>query len=178
MIVLLVGMPGSGKDEFKKVAISMGWDVVSMGDVVREYVASMGLELTEKNVGQIASNERRLNGMDIWARRTLGKIKGERTVIDGIRNQEEVDFFKKSLGMRMVTVAIMSSEKTRYERMIRRGRKDDIRNMDEFLERDKRELSWGLGNVIAKSDYYIVNEGTLEEFREKVKSFLNSLKDC
>lgn len=178
MIVLLVGMPGSGKDEFKKVAQSMGWEVVSMGDVVRDYTRSLGLELNERNVGDVASRERKINGMDIWARRTVERIRGKKTVIDGVRNQEEVDYFKKILGKDMVIVAVMSSQKSRYERMMKRGRIDDIHNFDEFLERDSRELSWGLGNVIARGDYYIVNEGTLEEYRNKVRSFLNSLKDC
>jgi dephospho-CoA kinase len=178
MIVLLVGMPGSGKEEFKKVAMELGWEVVSMGDVVRNYTTSLGLELNEKNVGSVASRERETKGMDIWARRTLEKIKNKKTVVDGIRNREEVEFFKKNLGEKLVLVAILSSEKTRFKRIINRGRPDDVKNIEEFEERDRRELSWGLGNVISKSDYFIVNEGTLEEFKEKVRSFLNSLKDC
>jgi Dephospho-CoA kinase len=178
MIVLLVGMPGSGKEEFKKVAMELGWEVVSMGDVVRNYTTSLGLELNEKNVGSVASSERETKGMDIWARRTLEKIKNKKTVVDGIRNREEVEFFKKNLGEKLVLVAIFSSEKTRFQRIINRGRLDDVKNIEEFEERDRRELSWGLGNVISKSDYFIVNEGTLEEFKEKVRSFLNSLKDC
>ncbi|MFP3256073.1 MAG: AAA family ATPase [Thermoplasmata archaeon] len=178
MIVLLVGMPGSGKEEFKKVAMELGWEVVSMGDVVRNYTTSLGLELNEKNVGSVASSERETKGMDIWARRTLEKIKNKKTVVDGIRNREEVEFFKKNLGEKLVLVAILSSEKTRFQRIINRGRLDDVKNIEEFEERDRRELSWGLGNVISKSDYFIVNEGTLEEFKEKVRSFLNSLKDC
>ncbi|MEM0245962.1 MAG: AAA family ATPase, partial [Thermoplasmata archaeon] len=63
MIILLVGMPGSGKEEFKKIAETMGWNVVSMGDVVREYTISLGLEMNEKNVGELASKERKEHGM-------------------------------------------------------------------------------------------------------------------
>ncbi len=178
MIILLIGMPGSGKEEFKKVALSMGWNVVSMGDVVRDYTSFLGLEMNEKNVGEIASRERKEKGMDIWARRTLEKVVSKKTIIEGVRNIEEVEFFKKNLGENMILVAILSSQKSRYERILKRGRRDDVKNFTEFIEREKRELSWGLGNLIAIADHFIVNEGRLEDFQENVKSFLNSLKDC
>lgn len=178
MIILLVGMPGSGKEEFIRKAKEMNIDVVSMGDVVRDYTKSLGMELSDKNVGYVANEERKKNGMDIWAVRTLERIKSKRCVIDGVRNKEEIEFFKKNLGQNMVVVAILSSEKVRFERILKRARKDDARNWDEFVEREKRELSWGLGNVIAMADHFIINEGSLEEFRKKVEDFLNSVKDC
>ncbi|MEM0245782.1 MAG: hypothetical protein QW649_03750 [Thermoplasmata archaeon] len=72
----------------------------------------------------------------------------------------------------------MSSQKNRYERILKRGRKDDIKNFSQFIERENRELSWGLGNLIALADYFIVNEGTIEQYKENVRSFLESFKDC
>ena len=178
MIILLVGMPGSGKEEFKKIAETMGWNVVSMGDVVREYTISLGLEMNEKNVGELASKERKEHGMDIWARRTLEKIVSKKTIIDGVRNIEEVEFFKRNLGKDISIVAILSSQKNRYERILKRGRKDDIKNFSQFIERENRELSWGLGNLIALADYFLVNEGTIEQYKDNVRSFLESFKDC
>ncbi|MGC8663911.1 MAG: AAA family ATPase [Thermoplasmata archaeon] len=178
MIVLLVGMPGAGKEEFIKKAREMGLQVVSMGDVVREYTKSIGLELNDKNVGNVANNERKINGMDIWARRTIEKIKGNKCIIDGVRNKEEIDFFKENLKNKIVVTAILSSEHVRFKRIINRNRKDDAKSWEQFAEREKRELSWGLGNVIAMADYFIINEGTLEDFRKKVEDFLNGLKDC
>lgn len=178
MIVLLVGMPGSGKEEFIKKAREMGIEVVSMGDVVRDFTRSLGLELNDKNVGTVANEERKKNGMDIWAKRTLERIKSEKCVIDGIRNKEEIDFFKSNLKEKITVVALLSSEKVRFNRIMARARKDDARNWDEFVERERRELSWGLGNVIALADHFIINEGTLDEFRKRVEDFLNGLKDC
>ena len=44
-------------------------------------------------------------------------------------------------------------------------------------ERERRELSWGLGSVIAMADVIIVNEGNLEEFREKIRQLLKENED-
>jgi dephospho-CoA kinase len=48
--------------------------------------------------------------------------------------------------------------------------------MAEFDERDNREMGWGLGNVIALSDFMIVNDSDLDSFKEKVKRTLEELR--
>ncbi|MEM3934540.1 MAG: AAA family ATPase, partial [Thermoplasmatales archaeon] len=63
--ILVIGMPGSGKDEFANVAKEIGVEVINMGDIVREYTINSGLDISKS--GDVASMERKLNGMDIWA---------------------------------------------------------------------------------------------------------------
>jgi|Deesub1362B_J571_1020462.scaffolds.fasta_scaffold05882_3 dephospho-CoA kinase len=177
-VIALVGMPGAGKEEFVKVAMEEGWEVVRMGDVVRDYVRSQGLPLTDDVVGRIATEEREKHGPDIWARRTLERIGGsERVVIDGIRSVHEIRRFQEELGGDFLLVGIFASPRTRFERISRRGREDDARTWEEFVRRDMRELSWGLGEAFATADVMMVNEGTLEEFREKVRALLRGLVD-
>jgi methylmalonyl-CoA mutase cobalamin-binding subunit len=57
-----------------------------------------------------------------------------------------------------------------------RGRDDDPSDWSVFRERDIREISVGLGGVIALSDIMLVNEGTVDELHELsqnvVKRFL------
>ena len=67
--ILIIGMPGSGKDEFAMVARDMGIEVINMGDIVRKYTSSTGVSISMS--GEIASRERKANGMDIWAKRTI-----------------------------------------------------------------------------------------------------------
>ncbi|AGB03968.1 dephospho-CoA kinase [Aciduliprofundum sp. MAR08-339] len=175
-VILLVGMPGAGKEEFVKVAIQMGYDVVRMGDVVREHVSSLGFELRDEIVGKIAHEEREMHGIDVWAWRTLEKIKGSRKIlIDGVRCIEEVEVFKGELGEEVHLVGIFAPRKVRFERILHRGRKDDVRTWDEFVRREMRELQWGLGNVFALSDHMLLNMGTLEEFHGNVREFLLTL---
>lgn len=174
-IIAVTGMPGSGKEEFVKVAREEGIEVIRMGDVVREYVKDKGLELTDENIGKIANQEREKHGLGIWAERTLPKVGGDMVLIDGIRGDAELKVFKKSFGEYIVLVGIHTSPKTRFERIKKRKRKDATMDWHSFSERDSRELKWGLGNAVAQSDHMIINEGTLEDFQKDAKNLLKRL---
>jgi len=39
------------------------------------------------------------------------------------------------------------------------------------MERDLRELGIGMGSVISVADYMIVNEGSIEQLKQKVMRF-------
>lgn len=169
--ISFTGLPGSGKSEAVKVAEDMGIKVVRMGDEVRNEARRRGLELTDENLGKIADEMRKKEGMDIWARKCLPDIGNDMVVIDGIRNMEEVELFRQHIN-KFILVAIHASPRTRYERMMKRGREDDTFSEEKLRERDERELRWGIGNVVAMADIVIVNEGSLEEFKEKIKKIL------
>ncbi len=178
VVILLAGMPGAGKKELKKKKKKKGYSVIRMGDVVREFVSSQGLNLNNDIVGKIASKERDKHGEEIWAKRAVEKIRKMNTskiVIDGIRCPEEVQVYKKELGD-VIVVGIFAPQHIRYKRILKRGREDDVKTWDEFIAREDRELSWGLGNVIARSDYMILNTGTLQEYYEKVGKFLKEIE--
>ena len=172
-------MPFSGKSEAVQIAKELNIPVVRMGDAVWDEVKNQGLELNDKNVGMIADKMRKDHGMDIWARRTLDKIKSldktDVVVIDGIRNVEEIDRFKKELGEDFVVIAIEASDESRYGRAQSRGRQDDSKDLEKVKERDKRELRWGLDVVIASADIVISNEGNIDDFRNKIRKTLNEI---
>jgi len=170
-------MPFSGKSEAVKIAGILKIPVVRMGDMVWEEVRHRGLEINDENVGKIANNMRQEKGKDIWAKRTIEKIKTlekhEILVIDGVRNLEEIETFKKEIGENFLVVAVEVSEEIRYKRAMNRCRKDDSMDLEKIKERDKREIVWGLDTVIASADIVISNEGSLTEFYDKIKDILS-----
>jgi dephospho-CoA kinase len=178
-VLAFAGMPFSGKSEAVKIAKEMNIPVFRMGDMVWEEVENRRLELNEKNVGTIADQMREEYGMDIWARRTLEKIRliseSESIVIDGIRNIEEIDAFRRELGGGFVVIAVEAAHEIRQKRALNRSRKDDSNDVEKIKERDRRELRWGLGVVIASADVVVSNEGGIEEFRDKVRKILDGI---
>ena len=178
-IIAFTGMPCSGKTEAVQIAKNMGINVFRMGDMVWEEVKKRKLPLDDKHVGAIANDMREKFGKDIWAKKTLEKITKfrelEHIVIDGIRNIEEIETFKKKLGKDFVIIAIIASDKTRQKRCLKRKREDDSKDVNDLKERDKRELNWGLGSVIASADIIIPNEGSVENFRNEIKKIFKKI---
>jgi dephospho-CoA kinase len=178
-IIAFVGMPCSGKTEAVQIAKEIDIPVIRMGDMVWDEVKKRGIPLDEKNVGAVADQMRKDQGMDIWAKRTLDKISPIENrnciVIDGIRNIEEIDTFKKKLGKDFIIIAVTASDKIRQKRFLNRGRVDDSLDIQDIKDRDKRELNWGLGTVIASADIIVSNEDGIEEFREEIKKILDKI---
>ena len=178
-IIAFTGMPFSGKSEAVKIAKEMKIPVIRMGDMVWEETEKRGLELNDKNVGMIADNMRKQYGMDIWAEKTLEKVKSlkvnEKIVIDGVRNIEEIETFEEKLGDDFLLIAVQVNDDLRYKRAMNRGREDDSMDLEMIKKRDKRELSWGLDNVIASSEIVVTNEGSQDEFRQKIRDILKKI---
>ena len=171
-LLIVTGMPGSGKDEFVKVAKSLGFTDVHMGDTVKAYARKSGIRMVDRDIGAFATKERLENGMDIWAKRTAESISNpEKTVVDGLRNTEELVYFKSHF-VDAVVIAIYTNRDERLKRILKRNRIDDVKNEPELEQRDNRELGWGIGRTISLADHMIVNYGTLEEFKEKSREFL------
>jgi dephospho-CoA kinase len=178
-IIAFTGMPASGKSEAVVIAKNKGIPVIRMGDLVWEETKRQGKPLDDKNVGNIAQTMREKHGLDIWARRTVEKIhrlkKSPLLVIDGVRNMEEIDYFKKELGMNFLVIAIDAPDELRRKRAISRGRTDDSKNLKDLEERDKREIHWGLQKVIADADIIIPNNGSLTDFKKQVMTVFKKL---
>jgi dephospho-CoA kinase len=173
-LIVTVGMPGSGKDELIQVARSIGLATLKMGDLVRDETRRRGLPLSNANVGRVANEERERHGPGIWAQRALPKLTETKMLIDGCRSDHEVTVFRHNFGDLFV-LGIFASPETRYDRMIRRSRGDDAASLQEFYDRDRRELKWGIGTAFALADGMLINEGTLDDFRRNARDRLEKI---
>lgn len=173
-LIVTVGMPGSGKDEIVEVAKSMGLAVLKMGDLVRDETKRRGLALNNQNVGRIASEERDRHGPGVWAQRALPKLTETRMLVDGCRSDSEVTVFRHNFGDLFV-LGIFASPETRFERMTSRSRSDDGGSLQEFYDRDRRELKWGIGAAFTLADGMLVNEGSIDEFRRAGRAMLEKI---
>lgn len=176
-VICTVGMPGSGKSIFLEVAKELNLKCYVMGDVVRREVEKRNLTPSVEVMNRVATSLRKEEGLDAIAKRLVNQFliggDGDDTVlIDGVRNIEEIEYFKSRLGS-VIVIAVHSSPKTRFKRLRERGRPGDPKNWEEFVKRDLQELEWGIGKVIALADYMVVNEDLgIEEFKSTVKNLL------
>lgn len=178
LIVLVTGMPGSGKSVVADVARELGIPVYTMGDVVREETLKRYGLITPELMVETSRKLREEFGDEIVALKTVEKIvretpKASVVLVDGVRSLVEIEVFKRYGSV--VVIAVHASPKTRFERLRRRGRPGDPVDYEEFVARDLTELSFGLGSAIALADYVIVNEGSLEETRREARRVLENL---
>jgi dephospho-CoA kinase len=179
LVAGLAGMPGAGKSVVVAVAKANGYDVVVMGDVVREEATSRGLKPDPENLGKIMLELRQKEGSNVIAKRCIPKIekaKENKILVDGIRSLSEVEEFKRHFP-KFTLIAIQASPETRFKRLYHRQRSDDPANWEIFQERDRRESSVGLEQAIAAAEHTIINEEELSAVKEKIKEVLRKVEE-
>lgn len=171
-LLLITGMPGSGKTTVAKIIGKHGFPVVSMGDAVRQEADARGIGRNILEMSRFMVELRKELGEEAVARlvdKKIEKVDSKAIVVDGTRSLREAEYFRSKRDYKVIIVGVLSPVRLRYSRLSTRNRLDDPRMLKELEERDKAELSVGLGEVLALSDIYIINEGSLNELRENVK---------
>ena len=166
-------MPGAGKSTVAFFLKEKGFELVTMGDAVREEARRLGLEPTDVNLGKLMLKLRQDHGPGAVGHIVMQKLaKGgnggnsSNVVVDGIRSISEVEVLKKVGHVKLL--AIHASQGTRFKHLKERRRSDAPANSDEFAGRDKRELSIGISEAIALADETISNNDlTLEELKQR-----------
>ncbi|MFW9939786.1 MAG: AAA family ATPase [Candidatus Thorarchaeota archaeon] len=171
-ICAIVGYAGSGKTTAIEAIRDLGL-VVTMGDIVRNEAKKRNLEPSGKTIGRIAKELREKGGPGIIAKKCVDLIKNKDEqviIVDGVRSISEVNVFRKF--WKFPIIAIVVNEEERFNRLFKRGRSDDPKNLDDLKERDKREIQFGLKEVIQNADYKIRNDSTIEDLKKKTRSLI------
>lgn len=179
-IIAITGMPGAGKTEVRKLIEKKGVPVVVMRHVIENEMREKKIKPTNKNLRDYASRIRKKYGYDIVAKKCISSIRekfkiSDTVLIDGIRGPQEVALFKKHFGQNFILLSVSAAPRTRFERLRKRGQQWDMKTWKEFVWRDKKELGWGLEDVIKQADYMIDNEGTIKDLKKKVDEPFSTL---
>jgi dephospho-CoA kinase len=185
-VIGVTGLPGSGKSVVSRVAKKLDIPIVRMGDVIRDEAKKRNQDTGEVAVqlrleyGDFVVAERCVETVNNYFNQEQSSPKAKNPkhkckifMIEGIRSQYEVEIFKKHF-KKFKVIAVHSTPKTRFKRLKRRMRPDDSKEESDFLLRDRRELNFGIGNVIATADYMVVNEGPLKKIKGIVRSILEN----
>lgn len=174
-------MPGAGKSTVATLLKEKGFSVITMGDVVREEAKRQGLEITDTNLGNLMLKLRKDLGPGAVAYLILKKMQrrtdqNSNVVIDGIRSISEVKVLEAIGHVKLL--AIHASTHIRYGHIKERARSDVPLDMNDFVNRDKRELNVGISEAIALADETVSNNNlTKDQLREKVFAIIQSWID-
>ena len=188
MIVGIVGKIAAGKTTVAKFLEERGFCRVSCSEPlidllthnVSEYSWIPELpektEPTREKLIEFGKYLKEKYGGDVLVRLALDKKRNCRNiVIDGVRSREEVEAIKR-LGGKVIYVE--AKPEIRFERLMRRRAEKDreIKTFEDFKAMDDAEEKlYNTSELKGLADYVIVNEGTLEELREKVERILEEL---
>ena len=169
-------MPGAGKSTIAEGLKPKGYEVINMGNAVREEATKRNLEPTRENLGKLMLELREKNGPGAVAELIKPKIESSSSdviLVDGLRSIDEIQVLRKIGNVKLL--AIHASTDTRFDFLQKRGRSDDPHTKDHFVERDSRELGVGISNPIALSDDAISNTDlTKEELIESADKIIQS----
>jgi dephospho-CoA kinase len=157
-------MPGAGKSTIADGLKSKGYEIINMGNAVRNEAKRRNLDPTGPNLGKLMLELREKNGPGAVAELVKPEIENSKSnviIIDGIRSSPEIEVLKNYGKVKLL--AIHASTNTRFGFLQNRGRSDDPKTKENFEERDTRELGVGISNPIALSDDAISNNNLTKE---------------
>ena len=165
LVVCLTGMPGAGKSTIVSKLKEENYETFSLGDGVRAEAKRQNLEPTGENLGKLMLELRQKNGPGAIAeliKESIEKSNHEIIIIDGIRSIHEINVLKETGNLKLL--AVEASSETRFNFLTQRKRSDDPLTREKFEERDNREISVGLQEIIELADETIENNNvTIDE---------------
>lgn len=172
-ILCITGLSNSGKTKLCNYIMKKGYPKFSLGDYIRKKLKSKNMKLSYSNMRKISlkyapKKDTTLVG-EFIEEINSSEINEEFIVLEGIKKRTEI--IKLAEIFEIYSIAILASSQTRYMRLKNRNRQDDSL-FKHFLKRDEDEICFGICEVIALADHFIVNEGGINEAYKSVDEFL------
>lgn len=174
-IIAVVGMCGAGKSVVCDFFKNNGYKCVYFGGVTMEKLKEEGLDVTPENEKMMRERLRREHGMGAYAKILLPRIetlsKDFDVVLDGLYSWDELKILKEKFNDDLTVICVVADKPLRYERLAKR----DIRPFtnEEAKNRDISEIeNLAKGGPIAYADYYILNNGSVEQVEVRLKEIL------
>ncbi len=178
MIIGVTGKNCAGKDTVAEILQKKSFYHISLSDIIREDLATMGKPPTRENLIAHGNFLRTTHGPSILAQRALAKLSPDKHhVITSIRNPSEVDLLKQRKDFMLITVDAPLN--VRYQRLISRGRKDETISSPKDLEKqESKEMSDNpnaqqLHKVIKMAHVTLNNETDVPTLKAKIENMLS-----
>ncbi len=163
MIIGLTGTNAAGKTTVANFFIRHGFAYYSLSDEIREIMKFRNTEINRDNLIAVGNEMRRKFGKGYLAERALRKIRGD-AVVDSIRNLGEIDALKKS--GEFILISLDAPAEARYSRAKERGRTGEGETLQEFMEKEQKELKGSkeeqqIEACMLEADFSIINASNI-----------------
>lgn len=182
-IIALVGLAGSGKSSAVEYLTEKGFPKIYFGGVIYKAMDEAGIEKTWDNQQQFREEIRRREGKDFVIKRVIKNIHDlinagqNKIVLDGLYTWSEYKFLKHEFPGQVVVIAIVTPKYLRYQRMAKRIERP--MQPHEVDQRDWSEIeNLEKGGPIAIADYFIINDGSIEQLHQKIDAATHDAHFC
>ena len=179
-IIVVVGMCGVGKTVACDYLESLGLDRIYFGAITFEKLQEEGLETNPDNERMMRERLRKEGGMGVYATLNLPKleklVKKNNVVVESLYSWDELKIVQEKFKEQVITVSIVADKELRYSRLAKR----DVRpfSRDDAIKRDITEIeNIAKAGPIAYADYFIDNNGTIEEFHQRIDDLLEKVNN-
>jgi len=179
IILAIVGLVGAGKTEITEYVMKKtGWPKVYFGDATFDEMKKEGLEINEVNERKTREGIRAKFGMGGYAILNIPRVKGffknSSVVVESLYSWEEYLEMKKEFGDVFKVLAVFASPDIRAERMANRSYRPLTK--EEFFSRDYAQIENShQAGPVARADFMVLNEGTLEELHKQIDEIISKL---
>lgn len=181
-LIAIVGMMGSGKGTVVDYLLNRyGWPKVYFGGMVYDEVARRGLDIV-KDEKSVREDMRKKEGLAVLAKRIAQKTEelfagGQNVVVaDGLCSWSEYQYLAAEFGPELVVIAVVVPKHLRYKRVTSRVDARRKYNLGDVKTRDVQEIeNLEKGGPIAFADYYLLNDGSMEDLRSQADKLFSEL---
>ena len=173
-------MCGVGKTVACDYLESLGLDRIYFGAITFEKLQEEGLETNPDNERMMRERLRKEGGMGVFATLNLPKleklVKKNNVVVESLYSWDELKIVQEKFKEQVITVSIVADKELRYSRLAKR----DVRpfSRDDAIKRDIAEIeNIAKAGPIAYADYFIDNNGTIEEFHQRIDDLLEKVNN-
>ena len=177
-IIAIVGMCGSVKSVASEyLENNLQYKKVYFGGVTMKKLQEEGLEVNPENEKMMREKLRKDLGMGAYAKVLLPEIKelskDNNVVLDGLYSWTEYKILLEEIP-NLILIGVIADKSLRYSRLAER----EYRQLTN-LEAEKRDLA-EIENIekappIAYADYYIFNNGTIDEYINRLNEILKNI---
>ena len=177
-IIVVVGMCGVGKTVACDYLESLGLDRIYFGAITFEKLQEEGLDVNPDNERMMRERLRKEGGMGVFATLNLPKleklVKKNNVVVESLYSWDELKIVQEKFKEQVITVSIVADKELRYSRLAKR----DVRpfSKEDAIKRDITEIeNIAKAGPIAYANYFIDNNGTIEEFHQRIDDLLEKV---